>query len=437
MEDITFIILGVTGDLTKRKLIPALHKLLSDNKITKLAIVGVSRSATSMEPILAAAEQFIKKDEHWERLKQSSHALSMNFDNPEDYKKLAELVNTIEHKNSLSGNRIFYFATLPEHFGTITTNIAKQGLAKTKGWSRLVYEKPFGWDLASAKKINKQILNVFEEKDIYRIDHYLGKELVSGIAFLRFANRTFEPIWNNKHVDSVEITMTEKIGIEGRGNYYDKYGVIKDVIQNHGLQLLALTAMEAPLKLSGEHIRNEKASVLKKTKLTNIQLGQYEGYTAEPNVAPNSQTPTYARARFEVNTKTWKGVPFIITAGKNLTAKETSITIKFKLPECRMESCPTEPNSFKIRIQPCEGFALTIYTKKPGVQDVSFVQMNFSQGVFTANTPEAYETLIADVILGDQSFFVREDEIEQSWKIIDSTLPQSIKIYPKGSIGPQ
>ncbi|MBS3125441.1 glucose-6-phosphate dehydrogenase [Candidatus Woesearchaeota archaeon] len=439
MEQVTFIILGVTGDLTKRKLIPAIYQLIKNKKIKNLAFVGISRSATSIEPIIAAAEKFIgqKDEQSWKLIKQSSYALAMNFDNQEDYQKLALLLKTIEQKHELPGNRIFYFATLPEHFSTITTSLSKNGLTTTNGWSRLVYEKPFGWDLASAKNINKKILNVFDEKDIYRIDHYLGKELVSGIAFLRFTNRILEPLLNNKHVDSVEITMTEKIGIEGRGNYYDKYGVIKDIIQNHGFQLLALTAMEAPLKLAGGHIRDQKARVLKKTRLAEITLGQYKGYLNEPNVAPGSRTPTYARARFEVNTKAWKGVPFIITAGKNLAAKETSITINFKLAECRIQSCPTEPNTFKIRIQPDEGVSLNIYTKKPGTQEISPVEMNFSQGRFEANTPEAYGTLIEDVIRADQSFFVREDEIELSWKIIDnipSDLP--VVIYAQGSKGP-
>jgi glucose-6-phosphate 1-dehydrogenase len=445
MQDVNFIILGATGDLTKRKIIPAIYKLIKEKKVGKFSLIGVARRELNIKSILDEAKSFIKKPNKsvWSKIEKASYYHQLDFYKEEDYKKLSKLLRKIETKHKLSGNRLFYLATLPEHFDTITHHLAKTRIAKeTKHeWSRLVYEKPFGSDLKSAKSINKCISRVFKEDQVYRIDHYLGKELVGNIAMLRFTNRVLEPLWNNSHVDSIQVSMNEEIGIEGRGNFYDKYGALKDVIQNHVLQMLALTTMETPEKLTGDYIRSKKADVLKCAKVQDVLLGQYNGYKTEPGVDSKSMTETFAIIKLSIDNPRWKNVPIYLKTGKGLKKKETSIHIKFKKAECLLNICPSDANNLTIRVQPNEGFELNLFAKVPGeANNIEPVTMDFSHKCITKQkSPEAYQVLLNDVIKGDQSLFVRDDEIEYAWKVIDEIKVKKLKIYnyKKGSDGPK
>ena len=442
MVDCTIIIFGITGDLTKRKLIPAIYHLLKRKKVDKLALVGVARRQIKMNKLLNAAKPFIKNLDAkvFKKLQNAAYYRPFNFNDPQGYSNLKEELEKIERKHGLKGNRLFYFATLPHHFGFISHNLAKKGVTKSKGWARLVYEKPFGHDLKSAKKMNKSILRAFKEKQVYRIDHYLGKEIVGNIALVRFTNRIFEPLWNNKHIESVQIILDEKLGIEDRAKYYDEAGALRDVVQNHMMQMLALTAMEEPKKLTAKRMRNEKANVLKKIKVEDILLGQYDGYKKVPKIEKNSKTETFAAIKLRINTKRWKGVPFYLKTGKKLDKKDTSIHIKFKKVNCLLAYCPRETNYLEMRIQPELGFALQLNSKVPEKNIVVPVKMDFChECIFGKETAEAYEVLLEDVIEGDQSVFVRNDEIEYAWKVIDKIRAKKLKVYPykKGSVGPE
>ncbi len=455
MKECTFIILGATGDLTKRKLIPAIYKLVEDKRIEKFAIIGAASSDTNIDTILQASEKFIPNlnNKTWDKIKTNSYYYRLDFYESSGYPDFKKLIEKVEKKHKLVCNKIFYFATLPKHFKTVTENLAKykivekhenqQECVKCKHpWSRIVYEKPFGDDLKTAKEINKSISKLFHEKQIYRIDHYLGKELVSNIALSRFTNIIFEPLWNNKYIDSVNIKLSENIGVGSRGAFYDKYGAIKDVIQNHMLQILALVAMEQPKELKAEDIRNAKSKILKKVKVKETILGQYDGYTEEKNVDPKSKTETFAALKVCIDNKRWKGVPFYLEAGKYLDKKESLIKIKFKMVKCLLpENCPTDSNYLIIKINPDEGFYLELNTKTPGKSNqITPVKMNFCQScLFGPNTPAAYENLLYDVINGDQFAFVRSDEIELSWKIVEQINKNKLKLYKykKGSTGPK
>lgn len=455
MKKAIFIILGATGDLTKRKLLPAIYKLVEDKKIDNFAIIGAASSDTTIKKVLDNSKDFIQKidPKTWEIIQKNSYYQQLDFYDTDGYLKLKNLIEKVEKKHKLCGNKMFYLATLPEHFKIITKNLAQYKIVekhKNKNecesckhpWARIVYEKPFGTNLEAAKEINKCIKKLFHEKQIFRIDHYLAKELVSNITLVRFTNRIFEPLWNNKNIDSVQIILSEKIGIEKRGAFYDKYGAIKDVVQNHMLQMLALTTMESPAKLEAKPIRDAKAKILKKVSVDSVVLGQYEGYTEEPNVNPKSKTETFAALKLSINNKRWEGVPFYLKTGKYLYKDEVSIHIKFKMVKCLLnKSCPTDSNYLTIKIKPDDGFYLELNTKKPGKpNELVPVTMNFCHScTFGTNTPKAYETLLSDVIKGDQSAFIREDEIEESWKIVEQIDFKKLKLYKykKGSFGPK
>ena len=444
-KNFTFIIMGATGDLAKLKLIPAIYSLLKLNTITRVALFGVARSDTTMQIILDEAKKSIKNidEEVWNKLCQSAYYERLDFDNKKDFENLREKIIAVETREGLSGNRLFYLATLPEHFEIATINLAKTGLVNNKDekWERVLYEKPFGDSLHSAKRINKAIDKVFLEKNVYRMDHYLGKELVGNIALLRFTNRILEPLWNNKNIDSVQIICDENFGIKNRGNYFDKYGAIKDILQNHILQMLSLVAMESPKFISGEYLRDQKVKVLKDTRVSDIFLGQYDGYELEKGVALNSKTETFFVAKLEINNKRWKGVPFFLRAGKNLNKKETVIHIRFKPVDCLLaKSCPSDSNYLTIRIEPNEGFSFELNSKsvRKGFE-VETVDMDYchrcEHGV---NTPEAYEVLLEQAIIGEQALFVRNDEIELAWEIVDKIKKENLSVYkyPVGSSGP-
>ena len=434
--NVTFIILGATGDLAKRYLIPAIYKLVQEKKVERFAVVGVARRPMSTQQLLGPSKEFIADLDLniWRKIEQNTTYHQLRFDNAQDYQKLGLTLQTIEKKYQLSGNRIFYLATLPEHFEAITTHLSQSGIAKQgkNTWSRLVYEKPFGDDLQSAKKINQCIAKVFDESQIYRMDHYLGKELVGNIALVRFTNRILEPLWNKDHLESVQIILSEKLGLEGRGEFYDKYGALKDVVQSHMLQMMALIGMESPAKITGDYIRNEKMKALKKIKVKEVILGQYDGFTKEEGVKPDSSTETFTALRLEIDNSRWKGVPFFLKTGKYLDKRETSIHLKFKMVECLLtRNCPTDSNYLTIRIQPNEGIIFEINAKVPGeTYQVSPITMEFTpHDVLGRKSPQAYENLLNLVIQGDQSVFVRNDEIEAAWKIIDEIKKRKWPIY--------
>lgn len=451
LQECTFVILGGTGDLSRRKLVPAIYRLLADKRVNKLSLILISFSQTSAQAVLLQARSFIGKvdDEVWQQLANATYYHCMDFHNETAYASLHDMLREIEQKHGLPGNRIFYLATMPHHFEVITKNFAKYGIVNTDPscqlagqmpWARVVYEKPFGYDLASARTLNRSITRAFCERCVFRIDHYLGKELVGNIALVRFTNRVFEPLWNCKHIESVHILLSETLGLEGRGAFYDSYGVLKDMVQSHMLQILSLIAMEAPTYLAADYIRSAKAAVLKRIIVEDVVLGQYEGYHDEPAVKKESMTETFAALRVKVRNKRWQGVPFYLTTGKCLDKKTASVVVKFKPVKCLLNFCPTTTNTLTIDITPHEGFYLGLHVKTPGVANqVQQVSMDFCHScLFGPNTPEAYEVLLADVIKGDQSAFLRADEIELAWKVIAQVqaMCKPLQRYKKGSVGP-
>ncbi|MFQ5836163.1 MAG: glucose-6-phosphate dehydrogenase, partial [bacterium] len=359
-----------------------------------------------------------------------------NFYDEKRFRDLGNFVKSAEQKHRLSGNRLFYLATMPQHFRAIAHSLGKYKLVEPKkGWTRVIFEKPFGEDLTSAKKLNSCIEKVFDENQIYRVDHYLGKELVQNVTAIRFTNTILEPLWNKDYVDHVQIVLSEDFGIEGRGAYYDRYGVLKDVVQNHMMQLLCLVAMEAPFKLGGEYIRDEKVRVLKSIRdidPENVVLGQYDGYTEEKGIAKNSNTETFAALKLFVDNERWKDVPFYLITGKKMKDKITSIYIQFKQAPCLLLNgvCDFLPNYLVIQIQPDEGIYLQLNAKAPGKFEITSVKMDFCHKcTFGPNTPEAYENLLLAVMNGDQSVFIRSDEIEATWRVIDEIVEKKPVVY--------
>jgi glucose-6-phosphate 1-dehydrogenase len=445
-QDFTFVIMGATGDLAKLKLIPALYTLLKLNTVSKVALIGVARSVVTINSILEEAKKNIKNLDPviWEKLCHSAHYQTLDFDKLSDFQSLQTKIKEIEKEENMSGNRLFYLATLPEHFESASLNLAKVGLVNGTGggWERVLYEKPFGDSLATAERINKTINKVFHEKNVYRVDHYLGKELVGDIALLRFTNRVLEPLWNRRHIDSVQIIRDEDFGIKNRGNYFDKYGAVKDMFQNHILQMLSLVSMESPKFISGEYLRSQKVKVLKSVKVKDLLLGQYENYTEEKGVKADSHTETFFAARLEIRNRRWRGVPFFVRSGKNLNKKEAVIHIRFKPVDCLLaKTCPSDSNYLTIRIEPRESFAFELNSKslRKGFE-VETVKMEYSHHSHHGeNTPEAYEVLLEQAIAGEQSVFVRNDEVELAWKVVDKIdiAKYPVYKYPAGSSGPK
>lgn len=445
-KKLIFVIMGATGDLAKIKLIPAIYALLKLNVVSHISLIGVARSEITIKTILDEAKKNIKNiDENiWNKIYLNSYYQQLDFSNLQDFYKLKEKIEEIEKKEKIIHNRIFYLATLPDHFKVATENLAKAGLGNSKGkvWEKIIYEKPFGNVLSSAKEINKTIDKVFSEENVYRVDHYLGKELVGNIALLRFTNWIFEPLWNNKNIDSVQVICDENFGIKKRGNYFDKYGAIKDMFQNHILQILALVAMEPPKSISGEYLRNEKVKVLKKTSVEDILLGQYDGYEKEIGVRQDSDTETFFVAKIFVDNKRWKGVPFFVRTGKSLNKKEVVVHIKFKKVKCLLsKNCPDDNNYLTIRIEPNEGFSFELNSKSLHKSfEVETAKMDYCHHcIYGLDTPESYEVLLEQAILGEQSFFVRNDEVETAWGIVDKIDKRKLKVYKYavGSNGPK
>lgn len=449
MNDCIVLVFGATGDLAKRKLIPAIYKLLQDKKLQNFALIGAASSDVTSQDMLEAARKYVDDFDQslWQQLADRTYYQQIDFNESAGYPKVKALVELSEKKHGLSGNRLVYLATPSDFFCSITHNIGQARIVvkehkNAPQWHRVVYEKPFGKSMQSAKEINACIDQFLDESQVYRIDHYLTKELVSNIALVRFTNIIFEPLWNERYIDSVQIRINESLGLEGRGRYYDVYGVLKDVVQNHALQLLALIAMESPFELTGKYIRDRKEEVLQKVRCDTGILGQFKGYHDEQDVAPDSKTPTYALVRMFVDTNRWKGVPFYIESGKLLEKKETIITIKFKDIVCPLiagKECPS--NCLVIRVEPEASFSLDLNVKPRGLTPgVVPVKMKFSHiDEFGSKTPEAYEILLESIFNGDQAISVRFDEIEQSWRIIECLEALNLPVYEyaQGSNGPK
>ncbi len=438
MNNATFIIFGATGDLARRKLFTAIHKLIEDNKLDNFAIIGCALEDTSVENILSSSKSFISHFDQniWDKMHERMSYYQSDVTDGNSYKGLAQLVTDIEQKYNLK-NRLIYCATAADFFSNITHHLADNNILVHADkledrWHRIVYEKPFGKNKQHAHEINICIQKNLSESQVFRIDHYLTKEVVTNIALVRFTNIVLEPLWRNNYIDQVHIILSEDFGIAGRGWYYDQYGAIRDVVQNHALELLALVAMEQPEHLSGEHIRNERARVLKKVEFIDGIRGQYDSYQQEGGVKKDSDTETFACLKFAIDNDRWRGVPFIVKAGKNLSKKETVIHIKFKQIRCLLtEGCPTESNWLTIQIDPEAILLLTLNAKKPG-QSIEMVPvgMEFCHScLFGPRTPEAYEVLFEEILRGEQSISVRSDEIEYAWDVIEQIDLAQLPLY--------
>lgn len=456
-----FLIFGATGDLAKRKLLPALYFLEQEDQLKpNMDIICIARRKINDTEYRNGATSSIRefsrvkvKDEILNRLLSKIHYYRLDFSSLSDYSELRELIKKISGHSCKNCERIFYLAVPSSLLGTIVNNLRKTGLAErsksNKSYNRIMFEKPFGYDLKSARELNKSITKVFDEKQIYRIDHYLAKELVQNLLVLRFANSIFEPLWNKKYIDHIQITVAETLGVENRGDYYEKSGAIRDVLQNHMMQLLTLVGMEAPKSMNADDVKDEKVKVLKSTKrLGNIRktavIGQYKGYTKEPEVNRNSKTETYAALKLEIDNKILKGVPFYLRTGKKLKDKSTEIAIVYKKAPFKLFSKQSmEANMLIIRVQPYEGITLDFNAKVPGKKVIiDNVTMDFCHECkFGPNSPEAYEKLLYDVMLGDQTLFTRWDEVENAWKITDAVKSafknSKTLIYEKGTWGPK
>ena len=447
MYNAAFVILGATGDLSRHRLFPAFYQLYTQKALDNWVIVGAASSALSRQEFHALIRTTISiDDEHkWQEFSAHIFYQQLYFEQLEDFNQLNQLVKKQEGLFNTQGNRLVYLAAAAHFFCVITRNCGLSGLLKressTAGWQRIIYEKPFGNDLASARSINACIQDYFDEKQVYRIDHYLTKELVSNIALMRFTNIIFEPLWNSHYIEYVSIDLSETIGVRDRGRYYDHYGVLKDVVQNHVLQLLTLIAMEAPERLTGDFIRDKKAEVLKSVRAIDGILGQYEGYHNEKDIAHNSQTPTFALLTLHVDTVRWKEVPFYIRAGKKLATKNTAIIIKFRPITCPLkgiQECPS--NYLTMRISPDAIFSLKLNVKPVGASDrVTSVAMEFCHSYLSGPTTQhAYEILLKAIMKGEESVSVRFDEIELAWRVIEGIEQLQLKqyTYQPGTKGP-
>ncbi|HII71992.1 TPA: glucose-6-phosphate dehydrogenase [Candidatus Woesearchaeota archaeon] len=444
-HDCLIVIFGATGELAKSKIIPALYNLIKNEELRDFAVVGVSRKTTTAVEILEMAKPNIKdiKKDIWDKLRSRFVFQKANFYHEEELDLVKDVVENTEKEHGLSGNRLFYLAIRPKHFETIIQHLEKHKLAHGKeAWNRVVFEKPFGEDLPTARQINKHIRRVFREDQIFRVDHYLDEELMQNLLASRFTNEALGAVWNKRHIDHVQIIISEDFGIDGKGSFYDKYGALKDVVQNHMLQLLCLVAMEAPKSLKADHIRDSKVKLLKRIKpfcRSDTVLAQFEGYRRESGVTENSETETFAAIKTRVRNRRWRKVPFYLLTGKNLPLKASMIYIQFKDMHCDAYKKVNkyQPNHLVIQIQPQEGMYFQLNTKVPGKNDLQTIDLEFTHScTYGPNTPEAYENLFLQVIRGDQSVFVRSDEIEQEWKIIEGLLEKRPKLqtYDPGKI---
>ena len=479
-EPCSIVIFGATGDLTHRKLIPALYNLAVGGELpTGVKIIGFARREKTDEEFrsgLAVLNRKVSRtghdDEIWDNFINSVSYHTSEFSDAEGYRRLAQKLDAIDTEHGCKGNRLFYIASAPEFFDEILIHLKNAGLneAKPGCWSRVIVEKPFGTNLATAKHLNQVVNDTFRESDTYRIDHYLGKETAQNLMVLRFANSIFEPLWNSTHISHIQITCAENLGMEGgRGGYYEKSGALRDMVQNHLLQLLSLVAMEPPTDLSADGVRDEKVKVLRSLRqwdtpdkvAQNVVRAQYTaghvdgnpvpGYRQEDRVSPESETEAYVAVRLLIDTWRWSGVPFYIRMGKRLPKKSTEISVHFKDAPCVLFNALTGGvpggNVLVIRIQPDEGISLRMVSKIPGTSlRLEPVKMDFHYATsFGKGSPEAYERLLLDAIAGDATLFARRDEVEEAWKFIDhierawheSSTPPPMAEFVAGSWGPK
>jgi glucose-6-phosphate 1-dehydrogenase len=477
----TAVILGAGGDLTRRKLMPALYHLLHDGLLhDDFSVVGAAREALTDQAFRDRMRQAIADSEEvghvpdatWDRFAQRIHYVQGDMTDPAFFAAVSRRVAEFERASAQPRGRLFYLALPPSVYATAVEHLSATGLAPKmddpaqRPWARVIIEKPFGTSLATARALNQVVLKRLAEHQVFRIDHYLGKETVQNLLVLRFANSIFEPIWNRQHIDHVQITASETVGVEHRAGYYEQAGVVRDMFQNHLLQLLALTAMEPPVAFRAEEVRDEKAKVLRAVRPIPPDAigdfgvrGQYgpgaidgtavPGYRQEDRVAPASSTPTYAAVRFLVDNWRWQGVPFYVRSGKRLARRATEIAIQFRRPPHLMFAADHErafaANVLAIRIQPNEGISLCFEIKVPGVEvRMTSVQMDFSYaGVFGHTDHSAYETLLLDAMVGDGTLYARSDQVEAAWALVDpivaaweARLPEGFPNYASGSWGP-
>ncbi len=465
------VIFGASGDLTGRKLLPALFALEEAQQIGPgFSVVGIARTPKSHDEFRQEFRDSIAEERGVEQpvldsFLQGLYYLPGNINDPEMYERLKGLLGEIDRDRGTDGNCVFYLATQPSFFGTVIEQLGSSGLANRqadgRGWTRIVIEKPFGRDLETAKELNREVLNVFDEHQVYRIDHYLGKETVQNLMVLRFANTIWEPIWNRRYVDHVQITVAESLGVEGRGGYYEESGALRDMIVNHLMQLLMIVCMEPPVAFDADAVRDEKVKVLRAVRpftpdriKSDAVRGQYgpgfisaqavPGYRQEAKVAQESSTDTYAALRFYVDSWRWQDVPFLLRSGKRLPKRVTEVAIQFKpVPHLLFET--RTPNVLAVRIQPDEGISVQFDAKVPGPQMRQRpVLMDFRYGTSFGVAPaEAYQRLLLDVMLGDGTLFARRDEVENAWRLIDpiidawaATPAANFPNYEAGTWGP-
>jgi glucose-6-phosphate 1-dehydrogenase len=460
-----FVIFGASGDLTRRKLLPAIYNLAESGHLPEsFAIVGVARNKIEeaafrqqMRQHVLGAEGEPLDPEKWKRIEDRLYYVPGEFTDPQLYQRLGQTLDRLQSRDQVPPNYLFYFAIPPELFGTVGQQLAESGLTKEDaGWRRVIIEKPFGYDLASARKLQQELAVGLRESQIYRIDHYLGKETVQNILAFRFANGIFEPIWNRRYVDHVQMTVAEEDGIGTRGAYYDRAGALRDIVQNHMFQVLTLVAMEPPISFRGEDVRDEKVKVLHAVSpitdedvRRHVVRAQYDGYLGEKNVAPESRTETFVAMRLFIDSWRWAGVPVYLRTGKRLPRRSTEVAVQFKraplalFRQTRVESL--NPNVLLIRIQPDEGISLSFHAKEPGpFEKLGTVTMDFSYSeYFKAEPSTGYETLLFDAMTGDQTLFHRMDMVEAGWQIVDPILKawakdvrSPVPLYDAKSWGP-
>ena len=475
-EPVSIVLFGASGDLAKRKVIPAMFDLAQHNGLgERYAITGFARTAMTDDSFRATLGEAAKTISEvgpidpakWNDFAKTLHYCEGDYADPQAYKRLAEQLDKIDQERNLCGNRLFYLSTPPEVYQNIIEHLGEAGLAQPScpgSWVRIIVEKPFGRDLASAQELNKMVLNVFDEQQVYRIDHYLGKDTVQNLLVLRFGNGIFEPLWNRNYVDHVQITASETLGVERRGGFYETAGALRDMIQSHVLQLTSLVAVEPPASFDATAVRNEKLKVLQSIRPFNLEMvaqsvvrGQYApgknsdklipGYRDEPGVSRTSRTETFVSMRVLIDNWRWAGVPFYLRTGKRLAKRTTEIMIQFKrAPHIVFREREVQPNRLVLNIQPDEGICVSFGAKKPGTEmAIGNVAMNFSyKESFGGNTRSAYATLLNDCLRGDATLFDRADSVEAAWSLVDPILDvwsaaktATVPEYPAGTWGPK
>jgi glucose-6-phosphate 1-dehydrogenase len=474
------VIFGASGDLSKRKLLPSLYRLFYERRISPhFAVVGSSRTPMSddqfREKMKESVSRFLEDspfdEDVWKSFAEGLFYVAGDLTNPASYDDLKAKLDNIEKTRQTGGNVLYYLSTQPSHYAEAIKELGAHGLHQhASGWRRVIIEKPFGHDLLSARKLNEEIHKVLDESNIYRIDHYLGKETVQNILAFRFGNGIFEPLWNRRYIDNIQITAAESIGVEGRGGYYQEAGALRDMIQNHLSQVMATVAMEPPTIFDAENVRDERAKLLRAVRVMKPEdvhkyavAGQYGpakvggqdlvGFRQEPSVDPDAQTDTYAAVTFFIDNWRWAGVPFYIRSGKRMPKRVTDIAIQFHAPPLGLFNQETRtgavrearPNLLVLRIQPEEGISLRFLSKSPGSgMRVRPVSMDFNYGSsFGERTPTAYETLLVDAMVGDATLYTRQDMVDASWQIVQPVLDMWAKTkfnfpnYASGSWGPK